>query len=88
MPVMRRIHKKGGIIMLNVMLGNKLIKGVVSMLISRTVRKKTGCNIDVQINELDMRESGEDIVKVKFDVETMINRRDLEKLINSINEES
>lgn len=73
--------------MLNIMLGNKLIKGVISKFISRSIRKSTGYEVKVTLNDLDVREEFNDYVKVKLDAEIIISKGDLEKILNSINKD-
>lgn len=70
--------------MLNVMLGTKFIRGTISNLISRSIRKKTGYKMDVSINDMDIREGEGGLVTIKLDTEVTLDRRELEKIINSI----
>ena len=73
--------------MLNIMLGNKLIKGVISKFISRSIRKSTGYETKVTLNDLDIREEFNDYIKIKLDAELVLAKDDLEKLLNSLNKD-
>lgn len=73
--------------MLNIMLGNKLIKGVISKFISRSIRKSTGYEVKVTLNDLDVREEFNDYVKIKLDAELVLAKDDLEKILNSLNKD-
>lgn len=56
---------------MNIKLGTKFMRNIVSKLISRAIYKKTGCKVNIQLNDLD----------VKFiDGETTINTNVVAKL--------
>ena len=73
--------------MLNIILGNKLIKRVISKFISRSIRKSTGYEVKLTLNDLDVREEFNDYVKIKLDAELVLAKDDLEKILNSLNKD-
>lgn len=74
--------------MLSIMFGSKLMKNVISKLIARTIRKKHGYKMDVNVKDLDIREGVDEYVTLKLSTEIKISKSELERLLNSINGEA
>lgn len=67
-------------------LGSNFMKGIASRLISRVIYKKTGCKVNVQINDLDFWTIDGDTT-VKVNVEAKLKSQDFNKIMKSIDEE-
>lgn len=64
-------------------LSTKFMRGIVSKLISRAISKKTGCKVNVHLNDLDVVViDGE--AKIDANVEVKINNNEFMKLMKSI----
>lgn len=67
-------------------LSTKFMRGLVSKLIARAVYKKTGCKIDIQLNDLDISViDGE--TSISTNVEVKLNSNEFMKIMKSIGEE-
>ena len=64
-------------------LSNKFMRGIVSKLISKTIQKKLGYKVDIQLNDLDISIiDGE--TKVLTNVELKMNSGEFMKALKSI----
>ena len=67
---------------MKVKLSTNFMKGIVSKLITRSIRKKTGYKVDIQINDLDISfVNGETIIKTN--VEAKLDSSEFKKIIKS-----
>ena len=67
-------------------LSTKFMRNMVSKLISRTIYKKIGYRVDIQLNDLDVHIiDGE--TKIDANVEIKINSNEFMKIMNSIGED-
>lgn len=67
-------------------LSTKFMRGLVSKLIARAVYKKTGCKVDIQLNDLDISViDGE--TSISTNVEVKLNSNEFMKIMKSIGDE-
>lgn len=59
------------------------MKGILSKVINKVLKKKSGCDIAVQVNELSMDDKNKK-VHVHLSVDAEMSMGDLEKLLNHI----
>ena len=71
---------------MRVKLSTKFMRNFVSKLISKSIYRKTGCRVDVQINDLDFWVIDGDTT-VKLNVEARLKNEEFNKIINSIDVE-
>lgn len=64
-------------------LSTKFMRGIVSKLISRTIYKKTGCKVDIQLNDLDVLMINGNTT-VKMNVEARLKSDEFNKVMTSI----
>lgn len=64
-------------------LSTKFMRGIVSKLISRAIYKKTGCKVDIQLNDLDVTVFNGDTT-LKMNVEARLKSDEFNKIMNSI----
>lgn len=63
-------------------LGSKMLKGVITGFITKSLKKQFGCDINVQINDLDISvEDGK--AKLHIDVDGNMNQDELMKLMKN-----
>lgn len=68
---------------MKVKLSTKFMRSLVSKLIARTIYKKYGYKIDIQLNDLDISViNGE--AKVSTNVEVKLDSQELTKILNGI----
>lgn len=68
---------------MKIKLSTKFMRGIVSKLIKRAIYKKLGCNVDIQINDLDVNfVDGE--TSINTSVEVKLDSKEFKKIINSI----
>lgn len=63
-------------------LSSKFMRNIASKLISRAIYKKTGCKVNIQINDLDAWVIDGDTT-VKLNVETKLKSNDFNKIMES-----
>lgn len=67
-------------------LSTKFMRGLVSKLLARAIYKKTGCKVDIQLNDLDISViDGE--TNISTNVEVKLNSNEFMKIMKSIGEE-
>lgn len=67
-------------------LSTKFMRGLVAKLIARAIYKKTGCKVEIQLNDLDISViDGE--TKIGANVEAKINSNEFMKIMKSIGDE-
>ena len=68
---------------LKLRLTTKFMRNLVSKLIARTIYKKYGCKIDIQLNDLDLSVvDGE--TKINTNVEVKLDSKEFMKIIKTI----
>ena len=63
-------------------LSSKFMRNIASKLISRAIYKKTGCKVNIQINDLDAWVIDGDTT-VKLNVEAKLKSNDFNKIMES-----
>ena len=64
-------------------LESKWIRGIVSKLIKKILRDKSGCNVDVQLNNFRTTVSDEK-THVHLDIELDLSKDEIDKLLKGI----
>lgn len=65
---------------------SKFMMKIISKLIQRVIKKKIGCLLEVNLNDLDLSEKG-DSIHLHLDVDTRIKKEDFEKIVLEQGEE-
>lgn len=68
---------------MKVKLSTKFMRNLVSKLIARTIYKKYGYKIDIQLNELDVSVIDGD-TKISTNVEVKLDNKEFMKIVKSI----
>jgi hypothetical protein len=67
-------------------LSTKFMRGIVAKLIAKAIYKKTGCKVNIQLNDLDISIiDGE--TSINTNVELKLNSNEFMKIMKSIDEE-
>lgn len=64
-------------------LSTKFMRGIVSRLIARAIRKKYGYKVDIQLHDLDLKVIDGD-TNIKTNVEIKINSKEFMEIMKSI----
>lgn len=64
-------------------LSTKFMRNIVSKLVAKFIYKKTGCKVDIQLNDLDVLVLNGDTT-VKLNVEAKLKSEDFNKIMKSI----
>jgi hypothetical protein len=67
---------------LKLILSTKFMRGIVTKIIAKAIFKKTGYNVNVQLNELKV-ETVDGKVYVHMDVDADVNKEDFVSIIKS-----
>ena len=68
---------------MRIKLGSKLMRGIVSKLISKVIYKKTGCKVNIQVDNLDIWNiDGE--TTATLNIRAKMNSNEFNKIINKI----
>lgn len=67
-------------------LGSRFMRNIVSKLIVKYIKKQFGCNTELQLDELKINYRDGDVV-IKTNLELKLNRHDVNKMLEKINEE-
>lgn len=67
-------------------LSTKFMKGVMSKVISRKVYKKLGYKVDIQLNDVQIDTTDNDI-KIHIDVDGKMNKTEFDRLMEKIGED-
>lgn len=71
---------------MNIKLSTKFMRGIVAKMMSKAIYKKTGCKVNIQLNDLDVSiVDGE--TKISTNVEMKLNSDEFMKLMKSISDE-
>lgn len=65
--------------------GSKLVKGMITKLIRKYVKKQFGIDIQLELDQLDIDYNDGDIV-VKTNIELKIDRNETKKILTQIDE--
>lgn len=64
-------------------IGSKFMKSLISKLAKLAIRKKTGCNVDIQINDVHADMSDEK-AHIHLDIDAELSKYELTKILKSI----
>lgn len=67
---------------------SKFMTGLIGKMIERLLRKKTGRDVKVQLNELGVQNITDDVISAKINLEVRMSKKELSKLLESFTEES
>ena len=67
---------------------SKFMTGLIGKVIERLLRKKTGHDLKVQLNELGVQNITDDVISAKISLEVRMSKEELSKLLESFTEES
>lgn len=67
-------------------LTSNFMKGIASRLISRSIYKKTGCKVNIQLNDIDVW-AIDGNTTIKLNVEANLKSDDFNKIMKSIDED-
>lgn len=67
---------------------SKFMTGLIGKVIERLLRKKTGRDVKVQLNELGVQNITDDVISAKINLEVRMSKEELSKLLESVTEES
>lgn len=71
---------------LKLKLSTKFMRGIVTNLISKVIYKKFGYHVDIELNEIELRnEDGK--VHIHLNVDAEVNNDDFKKIIKSIGQD-
>ena len=79
---------KGGMEMdeLKLKLSTNYMRGIISKLIKKALYNKLGYNIDILLNEIEVKNDG-DMICIHVDADTKISTHDFSKIIKSVIED-
>lgn len=64
-------------------LSTKFMRNIVAKVIAKAIYKKTGCRVDIQLNDLDISVTNGE-AHISTNVEAKINSDELNKLISEL----
>lgn len=67
---------------------SKFMTGLIGKVIERLLRKKTGRDVKVQLNELGVQNITDDVISAKISLEVRMSKEELSKLFESFTGES
>lgn len=62
---------------------SKLITGLLSVVLQKVIKKKLGTDITLQINGVDIYDVDEKAVGVHLDMDALIDKTELQKLVDN-----
>ena len=62
---------------------SKLITGLLSVVLQKLIKKKLGTDIRLEINGIDIYDVDEGAVGVHLDMDALIDRTELQKLVDN-----
>lgn len=62
---------------------SKLITGLLSVVLQKLIKKKLGTDITLEINGIDIYDLDEERVSVHLDMDALIDRTELQKLVDN-----
>ena len=67
---------------LKLKLGSKIMKGMVTSLLKKMIKSKTGCHVDIQLNDLDVSvKDGK--AHIHIDIDGDMNNDEFTKLLKN-----
>ena len=78
-------NQKGGIKMdvMKLKLSSRLMRGIVAKMITRSIRKKYGYKVNIQLNDLDVNVIGGDAA-IKVNAEVEIDNKEFMEIVKKI----
>lgn len=67
---------------------SKFMTGLIGKVIEKALKKKTGRDVKVQLNEIGVQDITDDIISAKINLEMRMSKEELSKLLESFTEES
>lgn len=67
---------------------SKFMTGLIGKVIEKALKRKTGRDIRVQLNELGVQNITDDVISSKINLEVRMSKKELSKLLESFTEES
>lgn len=67
---------------------SKFMTGLIGKVIEKALKRKTGRDIRVQLNEIGVQDITDDIISAKINLEMRMSKEELSKLLESFTEES
>lgn len=68
---------------LKIKLNTRIMKKAVAHLLSKTLSRKLGCYVDIQINEVEIK-TEDGMVKLHANVDAEVNKADVANIIKTI----
>lgn len=68
---------------MKIKLTTRFMKGVISKIIKRSIYKKYGCNVDIHINEIDLK-NDEEKIHLHIDVDSEMSNVDFAKFLRDV----
>lgn len=65
-------------------LPNEIMKSIVSKIVRKTIKKKLGCDVDLQLNELTILPD-KGVMNLHLDLDASISNDDLKNVIKTFN---
>ena len=69
---------------MKIKLSTKIMRNLIAKIVSKTIYKKLGYRVDIQLNGLDVNMNNGDVT-VKLNAEANLKYDELIKIINSVN---
>lgn len=67
---------------------SKFMTGLIGKVIEKALKRKTGRDIRVQLNEIGVQDITDDIISAKINLEMRMSKEELSKLLESFTGES
>lgn len=67
---------------------SKFMTGLIGKVIEKALKRKTGRDVKVQLNEIGVQDITDDIISAKIDLEVRMSKEELSKLLESFTGES
>lgn len=61
----------------------KLMRGIVGKLLKKAIKNKTGCNVDLDINDIDIAILDDGTARIHLDINGLIEAEDVKKLVKT-----
>ena len=62
---------------------SKLMRGLLSVVLQKLIKKKLGADVTLEINGVDIYDVDEGAVGVHLDMDALIDRTELQKLVDN-----
>lgn len=67
---------------------SKFMTGLIGKVIEKALKRKTGRDVRVQLNEIGVQDITDDIISAKINLEMRMSKEELSKLLESFTGES